>query len=375
MLEQLVSELQKHLQELKSGGSSDRQTIERLEKEIEELHKERTSSRDKLRIRIEQLHKGTQNSDKSISEAKDYLNNEQIQCILEELEGQLNDARLEVENKEQRIQELEKELADLKNLSTGDQESLQEEINRLRQFLSDDDYKNADMTNQIKQLAILTEQNSILQQKLEREEIKRREERENFENNLCIVKEVNLNKVDLITAKYESRIKNIQSEHDCFKINTKIELKKQSETIRKMERELVKSRKTLMLFNQLLNDYDNKLVAAVNCGAIPSSMLDGYITRRESLAKQLESENCYSEDYVNQMEDPTERQLDAVDWTILHLEAEIEELQKRLGGIKESEERNEKLEKLVEKAKKLEICLQMMMQALPEEKENISIDS
>ncbi|QVE49320.1 hypothetical protein [Chlamydia crocodili] len=381
MLEQLVSELQiyllklcaeeerlqKRLQKVQSGGSSDRRAIEKLEKEMEKLHKEKGSSQDTLKLQLEELCKETRDSDKSISEAKDKLNNLQIRCIVEGLEERLNNALLEIENRGQCIQELEKELSELKNLSIADQESMKEEINRLRQFLSDDDYKKADVTNQIKQLAILTEQNSILQQKLKQLEVERKEERTNFENDLRAAKEVNRDQLDEIITKYESKIKNMQSEHDLFKENAKREINKKSETIRKIEKELVKSRNTLLLFNQMLNDYYNELAAAVYSEVIPSSILDKYVALREVLAKKLESENCYSEDYVNHIEDPTRRQLDAADWKILHLESEIEEIQERLGGIKESEERNEKLEKLVEKVKKLEVCLQVMMKALPEE--------
>ncbi|WP_434668913.1 hypothetical protein [Chlamydia crocodili] len=364
MLQQLVDELQKRLQELKSGGSSDRQ-IERLEKEIEELHKEKSSSKDELRIRLKQLHKGTQNADKSISEAKDYLNNQQIQCILEELEEQLSDARLEMENKEQRIQELEKELADLKNLSTGDQESLQEEITRLRQFLSDDNYKISDLIAQGKQLAILTERNVILQQRLDQLESRRKEEALiHYEEQERLVKDYE-SRLQEVQSEYEIIIKQLREERDLLKTQIKLDAKTYKDNVRKLDIEIAKLRNTLILFNRMVDHYYTLLQDT----SAPSDVLKDFVEERDGI-RETERE-CYEKHQISSMQNPLDTMLAESMDNICQLESKIEYLEEELKNAKTFKEKNDELTNLNIKITKLRASLQAMIDFLPQEQQGM----
>ncbi|WP_434668909.1 hypothetical protein [Chlamydia crocodili] len=366
--------MQKCLQEMQTGGSSNKAAIEKLEKEIEKLRKEKSSSKNELRTRLEQLRKETKETGEVSGKSK--LNSEQIQCIIDELEKQLKEAQTEIENKEQRIQDLEKQLCDLKNLSIEDQESLQDEIQKLRQLSSKDNQQITDLVQRGKSLAVLTERNAILEQRLEQLERRRKQEAFVYEDRLIeirqsyqeeqerLIKEVELNYAGKI-LQLEEKIKQLQKEIDELRARYRVISREREDEEKRLNAEIKKSHNTLLLYNQVVAFYEVEFeVTPVqleqfrkDVAVVKEIMLGNENYCRDDIECL---ERVYFEDQICHLEDDNCMLRDQV----IHLEKELKSL-------KDAKAREEKLIALTECIARLQASLEAMMSSLSPEQQRI----
>ncbi|QVE49322.1 hypothetical protein SBV42_00875 [Chlamydia crocodili] len=387
LLEQLIGELQirlfkiqeeeerlqKRLQELQSVGSFDKQAVEKLEKEIEKLRKEKSSSRDELRIRLEQLHKETTEAGEVAGKNK--LNSEQIQWIIKELEQQLKEAQTEIENKEQRIQDLEKELADLKNLSTGDQESLQDEIQRLHQLSSKDNQKITNLVDQSKRLAVLTERNAILEQRLEQLERRCKQEAFVYEDRLIEIRQIYQEELEKLNDKHTLEIEEIKSRYkeeinglenslfilkdDLLRVHETFD-----QTVNVKDLRLKKLQTTLVLYDHVIEHYEGLL-------QVEPLLLEQFI-KDKAVLKGIELGNeVYSREDIVYMYATFEEKLCDAQYEIMHLKHRILTLEKELKNFKSSKQLQEKLQQLTEDIQKLQASLKETMRFLTPEQQKM----
>ncbi|MEF9520298.1 hypothetical protein O6935_04840, partial [Chlamydia sp. 26-15] len=392
LLEQLIGELQirlfkiqeeeerlqKRLQGLQSVGSFDKQAVEKLEKEIEKLRKEKSSSKDELRIRLEQLHKETKEAGEVTGKTK--LNSEQIQCIIEELEKQLKEAQAEIENKEQRIQDLEKELADLKNLSTGDQESLQDEIHRLRELSSKDNQKITDLVDQSKRLAVLTERNAILEQRLDQLERRRKQEAFVYEDRLIEIRQVYQEELEKLDAQHTLEIEEIKLRYkeeidglerslcllkdELRMVHEAFDQKVNDELVEGLRLKLKKLKTTLVLYDHVIEHYEDLL-------QVEPVLLEQFIKDKAVLKEIQLGNEVYSRKDIVYLDATFEEELCDAQNEIANLKHYILTLKEDLKSLTNSNQLQEKLQKLTEDMQKLQASLKETMSSLTPEQQKM----
>ncbi|MEF9497532.1 hypothetical protein O6937_05285, partial [Chlamydia sp. 04-14] len=354
LLEQTIADLQSRIVEIKSketsllkqqDSTSDKVVIEKLEKELAQLRKEKNASQNELKARLDQLRQEIQDSDSTVIGAKDKLSNQQIQCIINELEERLKNTQLEIENKDIRINELERELQELKHLSELERMNLQDEIQMLREQASDDNYKIMNLTKQNKNLAVLTERIRLLQERLDQIESRRKQEASIYEENLEEIKQLHQEDQNRLKSEHEAflnearskqeeKIKSLEKEKDDL-VNKcqyyEVDKQRTKQTLKDLQEEITRLKNTLILYNEVIEYYEKEL---------RYSPVDLERFRKDKvILKAIEnSDTNYTRADISCLQARFgEERLDEAYEKIIHLEARVRKLEADLKGYREAE--------------------------------------
>ncbi|WP_434601953.1 hypothetical protein [Chlamydia crocodili] len=338
--------LKLRLQQLQSGSSdfNDKAAIEKLKKEIEILNREKKESQKELQERIEQLRKGKRDTDKIVDEARGRIDNEKFRYIVMELEQQLHYTQLDMKDKEKRIQDLEKELSNLQNLSKLERETLQDEIRKLMKFSEIDNHKMTDLIKQGQSFMVLMEQNAILRHRLEQLEKRHVQEEANYQDGLLMVRRLHEEEQRRLTQDYQIQIDQLKFNHsdDLQQLQIKQEEfrrrfekldQEKNQEIKKLKLEISKLQNTSILYNRMIDRY-----RGIFREEAYSDILADFIEDNENVREQ-ELKKHFTRDEIRNIDVSAQLLLEDARQQIAELEEQLVALRKELNDPKKSKKK------------------------------------